>query len=752
MKNKRLINPEKAKLVSTFIILIVVIIIVMFLSTILINSIKKQTEKLYISDMQTIVEGYGQMISDRAELYITSLSSVYEKDFFEKASDSQIYSYLTKTRGQIHPDFKRFFYVNRDFIYHDADGDEYKFENTDIFNPLFFENKDLIISETLKNEEAPEESELIFAKAVKDSQGNVKGALGGTIKLEKLNDLVNQIKLEKDQFLCILDSKGYFIVHTDPVWLFKKFVPPQSEYSLLSTEHIAKRDSEYIESIDVNEEKISLITQKIPLLDWTLTLKIPQNHFDKLYQKHLHKFFLIIVIALATIILFLGIEMAVMNFFQKKQMLATLYDPLTKLWTRQHFEHEATKLLKHNQNSKFMLIECDIRGFKFINQNYGEEAADNLIKYLAEQLQSISFRMNALVGRGFADHFYFFIKVSSIHNAMNVFKNENEKLSEEIKAYDIPFFPKFGIAFLSAKGREQTTTIQELIGQASFAKSTIKDNMLTQYSIYNSRLLEKINKERFIENNMEAALEKGEFFVMYQPKIELISDKVVGAEALVRWNSPNLGIVMPDEFIPLFERNGFIKKLDYYVYDRVFAFLQKQIDENRTVVPISVNMSRSHSKPEKFMHDFMTLFRKYNIQPSLVEVEILERSFMNGNTLREFTELLHKEGFTVAMDDFGSGESSLNMLTQIPVDVLKFDRTFLVSSTTQSGTIDSTSANFIEKLIELSKNLKKQTIFEGVETQAQIDFLKSIDCDQVQGYFFSKPLSERDFIDFIERP
>lgn len=751
MKKKRLINPEKAKIVSTLIILILVIFVVMFLSTVLINSIKKQTEKLYVSDMQTIVEGYGKIISARAELYTTSIKSLYEEEFFVTATDKQIYNYLEKTKDQVHPDFYRYFYVNRNFLLHDADGVEEQLENPEPLNKVFFENQDFVISDPIKNLENPGQSEFWYEKAVKDKDGNVKGALVGAIKLEHLINFVEQIKLEQDHYLSILDSKGYFIVHTDPVWIFKTFRPENPDFSFLSTEHIAKRDSEYIEILDVNNEQISLITQRIPVLDWTLTLKIPRNHFDKLYQKHLHKFFLIIVVALVTIVILMGIEMIIMNVFQKKQLLATLYDPLTHLWTRAHFEHEATKVLKHNSNAKFMLIEGDIRGFKFINQNYGEEAADNLIKYFAEQLQGIAVRLNAIVGRGFADHFYFFVKVSSIHNAMNVFKEENVKLSEEIKAYDIPFFPKFGIAFFSGKGKNQLSTIPELIGQASFAKSTIKDNMLTQYSIYNSRLLEKINKERYIENNMETALEKGEFFVMYQPKIELISDKVVGAEALVRWNSPNLGIVMPDEFIPLFERNGFIKKLDYYVYDRVFAFLQKQIDAGKPVVPISVNMSRSHSKPEKFMHDFMTLFRKYNIKPSLVEVEILERSFMSGNTLKEFTELLHKEGFTVAMDDFGSGESSLNMLTQIPVDVLKFDRTFLVSSTTQSGTIDSTSANFIEKLIELSKNLKKQTIFEGVETQAQIDFLKSIDCDQVQGYFFSKPLSEHDFIDFIDK-
>ena len=249
---------------------------------------------------------------------------------------------------------------------------------------------------------------------------------------------------------------------------------------------------------------------------------------------------------------------------------------------------------------------------------------------------------------------------------------------------------------------------------------------------------------------MQQALDAHEFFVMFQPKISLANDKIVGAEALVRWNSPKFGLLTPDKFIPLFERNGFITKLDYYVYEEVFKFLQSRLVKGEPVVPISVNMSRNHNRPEKFMHDFMDIFRKYSIPSNLIQVEILERSVMDNTTLQDITEKLHKEGFTVAMDDFGSGESSLNMLTKIPVDVLKFDREFLDASTDDEGRIDKKSEKFIHILIDLSKNLEKQTVFEGVETQAQRDFLRSINCDQAQGFFYSRRLSEQDFVQFIQ--
>ena len=149
------------------------------------------------------------------------------------------------------------------------------------------------------------------------------------------------------------------------------------------------------------------------------------------------------------------------------------------------------------------------------------------------------------------------------------------------------------------------------------------------------------------------------------------------------------------------------------------------------------------------MHDFLELFRKYDVPADYIQLEVIERSFMDNNTLREITTLLHKEGFSVAMDDFGSGESSLNMLTKIPVDVLKFDKDFLESSTNEDGALDDKAAGFIKILVDLSKNLEKKTVFEGVETQQQRDFLKSIECDQAQGFFYSRPLSEEDFIKFI---
>lgn len=255
-----------------------------------------------------------------------------------------------------------------------------------------------------------------------------------------------------------------------------------------------------------------------------------------------------------------------------------------------------------------------------------------------------------------------------------------------------------------------------------------------------------------MEVEMKPALANGEFFVEYQPKIDLKSEKIIGAEALVRWQSPKLGFLNPDEFIPLFEKNNFIVELDFYVYEKVFKFLRMCLDKNIPVVPISVNMSRNHSKPAAFVRRFSRIFKEYNLSSDLIEIELLERSVMNRSSMEKTTELLHEAGFKVAIDDFGTGESSLSMLTKIPADVLKFDKSFL-NSMQKSGKseVDRKSAAMISSLISLGKRLKVKTLFEGVETEEQRDFLKSTDCDFVQGFFYSKPLEENEFIDFVKK-
>lgn len=744
---KKSFSPETIKTISTLFVAIIFMIIVLPLSSIYTKHMLKNAENKYFDNMETILDGYSSIVTLQLQNYKNSLDAFYVKHIFETEDENEITNFLVTYKYKMNKEFTFIYFLT-------PSGKAYTTEGTTIQmnkekHTALIGEPELYIS-NLGKVPGTDNYTFCIEETIRAKDGRIIGVLGASISINDfINDNIN-IKLGNKESFMIIDRDGYFLMHQRKEIIGTIFTPDDPAYSNLASINLAKSGPGTFTTKADNGDIVYIMTHKIPETGWTIGLKISLSEIEAIYKPQKKSSLQIVFVSILVIILLVLVEGWIVSLIQKKQLIATVYDPLTNLWTRQRFEIEAAKMIRFSPRSKFMLIEADIRGFKFLNQNYGEEAADKVILYYSQMLNKWISEFKSIIGRGFADHFYILIKITSVHRAMNTFKEKMDELDVYLKSYEIPFFPKFGISFLMPGEASRGITIQGLIGQASFAKSTIKDNMLTQYSVYNSRLLEKINKERFIEEHMQQALDSKEFFVMYQPKISLADERIVGAEALVRWNSPKLGLMTPDKFIPLFERNGFITKLDFFVYEEVFKFLQARLIKGETVVPVSVNMSRNHNKPEKFMHDFLEIFNKYSIPPELVQVEILERSVMDSNTLQDITNKLHKEGFTVAMDDFGSGESSLNMLTKIPVDVLKFDREFLNSSTNSNGEIDSKSAKFIHILIDLSKNLEKQTVFEGVETQAQRDFLRSIECDQAQGYFYSKPLSEQDFVQFIK--
>ncbi|WP_294428170.1 GGDEF domain-containing protein [uncultured Treponema sp.] len=747
---RKRISPTKAKFISTLAVSGIIMAIVFLLTSTVMQKNLNRAEKQYMNSCTHVLDGYANAIQFYLENYHTSLSSIYHKELFQKGNKKAIHEWLIQNIPFVHEDFNQVFYI-------DATTNAAYFSNGNIVNltgqefleEAKFDEENYYVS-NLQQLDYSTSPIFIIEEPYFDSENNLKGILCASIKIEELKRISSVIKIDKTSSVYVTDRNGNFLIHPMNEYIGKIFVPKSEKYKGITSVKTASSGDTIVETENEKGEVIDLFSTTIKNCGWTLAVGFPKEEFNKIYKQQTSTKFAVLFISIFSLIILLTIESAISNYFYKNQLIEAVYDPLTNLWTRQKFEMEAERLFKKNPKDKFILLESDIKGFKFINLNYGEEAADKMIFFYSTQVNKIIKAHRGIIGHGYADHFYSLIRTQNLKQTLQQLSEAQKVLSQKIKEYEIPFFPKFGLTF-HKPARHPDVTIKELIGQASFAKSTIKENMLVPYAFYKVRLLGKINEERYIEHSMEDALKNNEFFVMYQPKILLANDSVVGAEALVRWKTAEFGMIYPNNFIPLFERNGFIIKLDFYVYEQVFKFLDTQIKAGKPVVPISVNMSRNHNKPEQFMSEFMELFKKYDIPPHLIQVEIIERSVMDSNTLCEITNRLHQEGFSVAMDDFGSGESSLNMLTKIPVDVLKFDREFLLSSMNEKGELEDKSAKFIQSLIDLSKSLDKETIFEGVETEAQRDFLKSIKCDQVQGYFYSRPLIESDFVNFINQ-
>jgi len=249
-------------------------------------------------------------------------------------------------------------------------------------------------------------------------------------------------------------------------------------------------------------------------------------------------------------------------------------------------------------------------------------------------------------------------------------------------------------------------------------------------------------REKELENRMDDALAKGEFVVYLQPKVEIASGRVIGAEALVRWVSGDLGIIPPDDFIPFFERNGFVVKVDLCVFEQVCALLASWIEQGRQPVPISVNMSRAHLREQDFLTPYEQIRARYGVPASLIEFELTETLvFGDPETFMGVIDLLHARGYRCSLDDFGSGYSSLNVLKDVDIDTMKLDRAFF-SAGDDAG---QREWDVVESVVDLAKKLDLGTVAEGVETVPQVEALRAMRCDAIQGYVFSPPVPVEEF-------
>lgn len=289
--------------------------------------------------------------------------------------------------------------------------------------------------------------------------------------------------------------------------------------------------------------------------------------------------------------------------------------------------------------------------------------------------------------------------------------------------------------------KDNELDIPLIIDRTRMACNALKGKYVSSCMLFDNKLLEQMIKEKDIVSKMQLALENDEFNVYLQPKTEIYTCQMVGAEALVRWEDPKNGIVSPGLFIPIFERNGFIIHLDLFVFETVCQTLAKWSSEGRNVCPISINFSLNTIIKSDLVTHLKKTIDHYGISPSLIEIEIIESTiFDNLELLRERMMILRSLGFTIAIDDFGSGYSSLNVLQHLPVDVLKLDREFLIRDP-----VVETGEIVIGSMVDLANKLKMKVVAEGVETESHIRFLRKVNCTTAQGYYFAKPMPIMEF-------
>ena len=470
---------------------------------------------------------------------------------------------------------------------------------------------------------------------------------------------------------------------------------------------------------------------------------IYSNTIDKPYKVPfgvIFKEYSIQIISFVCILFLIAIKYIIYNKKKKEDYLRKIAytDPLTGADSIDKFKINSNKLFAKNNPEEYALFYIDVDKFKYINDMFGYDMGNDTLIHISNTIAS-ELKEDEIFARVSADHFVLLIKYKTdddIKTRLNNIYNKVQILSNpKINYYKLIL--DCGIYKISKSDND----INTIMDRANTARKTIKGGHKNSFAFYDKEMQKKILKEKEIENSMVDALNNGEFIVYFQPKYSLSDYQIIGAEALVRWDNPQKGLIPPIEFIPVFERNGFIVNIDFYVFEEVCKKIREWMDEGQKVVPISVNLSRMHFVNSNFIEKFKLIVDKYKIPTRLIELELTETAVLdNIEGLLDTMNNLKEKGFVISMDDFGTGYSSLNLLKELPVDILKLDRAFFTEKDESNN-----EKIVISNVIKMAKELKMKVISEGVETISQVEFLKQIGCDMVQGYLFSKPMPVKEF-------
>lgn len=415
---------------------------------------------------------------------------------------------------------------------------------------------------------------------------------------------------------------------------------------------------------------------------------------------------------------------------------ALKYDSLTGLYTREYFYESIEKILKNHPDTEYDMICGDVENFSVINAQYGIEKGDELLCYIADFYRD-KFGATILCSRIGADNFAIFCE----HGV-----NYKQYLDSEITTYSRENAPvgNYVVKYGVYENVDRKLPPAFIYDRARLALHKSKHNYGVKIAKYDMEQSEELVRKKMILDNMEEALSTNQFQVYFQPKVGLATGRVEGAEALVRWIHPEYGFMPPDSFIPVFEENGFIWRLDYYVTECVCRKLDEWKKSGMPVVPISVNLSRRDFEQEHLVEDICRLTDKYGIEHQYIHLEVTESAYTENPEQVIFKVTgLRKAGFQIEMDDFGTGYSSLNMLSELPIDILKLDKRMSQKRNIQQN---QTILNFV---FGLAQCIGLITVAEGVENIEMVEKLRKLGCDMVQGYYYAKPLPVHDFEKYL---
>ncbi|WP_332869474.1 EAL domain-containing protein [Clostridioides difficile] len=579
----------------------------------------------------------------------------------------------------------------------------------------------------------------------------VVGVLYCTYNINTLMKLINVSFYENNSISYVVRNDGTIILHPQEDSLSKNI------YKLLKQDNDIREINRLKKELQENKTGATVLnmleerrylgyatmdngnSENNYIKDWNLIFSIPEtvvfSNSEQIINRAIYAVLFIILIFIAIIFYIIYIKKS-----NEKEILSLAYeDKVTHIGNQNKFYRECSKYLLDKPSLNYIIVYFDINNFKMINDTFGYEFGDNLLITIAKALKE-ELTEGEVYARLSSDYFAIFCD----------YKNGKNKLIRKIDSIRNNIESNLSIVFEISLCvgiyfvEEGEVDIQKAVNKANMARSVAKGKNIN-YAIYNEDVRNKLSEESMILDDIKIALVKNQFEVYYQPKFSLVTGEMIGSEALIRWNHPEHGFISPAVFIPIAEKSKLILKIGRFVFERVCNDLSKWKKQGKKIVPVSINLSRVELYQPDIVKFINKTIQMYNLSSDLIEIEITETVAINElNILKNVLNELRKYGFSISMDDFGTGYSSISCLRDMPIDILKLDKSFL-----NGIEHDERSRNIAKSIVSLAKSLDLVVIIEGVESKEQAELMKQFGCDLVQGFYFARPMPAKNFLDLL---
>lgn len=740
-------NLIRLVIVSMLLIAICVFIGIYHIRTI--SNTFEQTTYAYIFDKAQVTSQNFSADFQRKGKSVASEAVVLEG--LETIDVDNIYNCLLALEASSEFDYAVYI-SNRDIMYHSNE------KTTRAYIADYAEEIDTTENYTVFKNINPEESndELCFASPVLHN-GLLQGYLIGVEKAATMfesfdNDSASAVA---ERYIC--DGDGDILIYTKGNNIYDGI--GKNIYTILTRNSLDDYDAEIVKeeiqgqlvSDQLNRRQVTidgmegyvLFTRLAEASGWSLFYVVYDHNVRAIISSVLVQASIAILAIILVMLVMAALIMRYLSNEQKRIYRLAYVDELTSAPNLNAFIENATAILKDNPDIPYVMMCFDILNFRYINEGYGHEKADILLRTVASAIAETR-SYNECYARLDSDRFV----TLSVDDGRNDDRKIYilDKVKEEMDKIPMKYPIKLKAGRYYIKNRKES--VADMIDKANLARKAVNTEERTLEADYKDQLMESTKKQENIESRMEAALEKGEFKPYLQAKWDMEVDHICGAEALIRWKQSDGSIVPPGDFIPLFEKNGFIERIDFFMLEEICKYIRKMLDEGREVYPVSINQSRYLMYDPNYLQNVQEIMLKYKVPKGLVELELTETVFFNEkDRMLDVMRKLKEFNMNLSIDDFGSGYSSLNLLRDIPFDVLKIDRGFLdESSQSESGKW------ILQKIVEMAEGLHLKVICEGVETEEQVNMLLSVGCKYAQGYLYSKPTPLEEFIEKYNVP